>query len=47
MKTAHRRSVVYHKNNVVTNEMESLMEVVKSDKHVDVFLLIKSGKLIK
>lgn len=40
-------SVVYHKNKVVTNEMKSLIEVVKNYKHVDVLQGINSGKLIK
>lgn len=40
-------SVVYHKNKVVTNEMKSLIEVVKNYKHVDVLQGISSGKLIK
>lgn len=40
-------SVVYHKNKVVTNEMNSLIEVVKNYKHVDILHEINSGKLIK
>ncbi len=40
-------SVVYHKNKVVTNEMKSLIEVVKNYKHVDILQEINSGKLIK
>lgn len=40
-------SVVYHKNKVVTNEMNSLINVVKDYKHVDILQGIKSGKLIK
>lgn len=40
-------SVVYHKNKIVTNEMKSLIEVVKNYKHVDILQGVKSGKLIK
>lgn len=40
-------SVVYHKNKVVTNEMKSLIEVVKNYKDVDILHEINSGRLIK
>jgi DNA-binding transcriptional LysR family regulator len=40
-------SVVYHKNKIVTNEMKSLIEVVKNYRHVDILQGISSGKLIK
>lgn len=40
-------SVVYHKNKVLTNELESLIEVVKDYKHVDILQGIKTGKLIQ
>lgn len=40
-------SIVYHKNKVVTDEMKSLIEVVKNYKHVDILQGIKSGKLVK
>lgn len=40
-------SVVYHKNKVVTDEMKSLIEVVKNYKHVDILQEINSGKLMK
>lgn len=40
-------SVVYHKNKVVTNEMKSLIEMVRNYKHVDILQGINSGKLIK
>jgi len=39
-------SVVYHKNKVVTDEMASLIEVVKNYKHVDILEGINVGKLI-
>ncbi len=40
-------SIVYHKDKVVTNEMKSLIEVVKNYKHVDILEGINSGKLMK
>ncbi|NLJ96213.1 MAG: LysR family transcriptional regulator [Clostridiales bacterium] len=40
-------NVVYHKNKLVTDEMESLIEVVKNYKHVDIIKGIDTGKLIK
>ena len=40
-------SVVYHKNKIVTDEMKSLIEVVKNYKHVDILHGITTGKLIK
>ncbi|HHU48540.1 MAG TPA: LysR family transcriptional regulator, partial [Clostridiales bacterium] len=40
-------SIVYHKNKVVTDEMKSLIAVVKDYKHVDVLQGISTGKLIK
>ncbi len=40
-------SVVYHKNKVVTDEMQSLIDVVKSFKHVDILHGIETGILIK
>ena len=39
-------SVVYHKNKLVSNEMNSLIEVVKNYKHVDILHGVNSGKLI-
>lgn len=40
-------SIVYHKNKVVTDEMNDLIEVVKDYKHVDVLQGISTGKLMK
>ena len=40
-------SVVYHKNKLITDDMESLIEVVKNYKHVDILQGINTGKLIK
>ncbi|NLL66525.1 MAG: LysR family transcriptional regulator [Clostridiaceae bacterium] len=40
-------NVVYHKNKAVTDEMESLIEVVKNYKHVDILKGINTGKLTK
>lgn len=40
-------SVVYHKNKVVTDEMMSLIEVVKNYKHVDILEGVHTGKLVK
>lgn len=39
-------SVVYHKNKVVTDEMENLIEVVKNYKHVDILQEVNPGKLL-
>lgn len=38
-------SVVYHKNKVITDEMKSLIDVVKNYKHVDVLQGISTGEL--
>ncbi len=38
-------SVVYHKNKVITDEMKSLIEVVKNYKHVDVLQGISTGEI--
>lgn len=38
-------SVVYHKNKLITEEMESLIEVVKNYKHADILQEISAGKL--
>jgi len=40
-------SIVYHKNKFVTDEMKSLIEVVKNYKHADILQEISSGKLVK
>jgi DNA-binding transcriptional LysR family regulator len=40
-------SVVYHKNKRITDEMNSLIEVVKNYKHADILQEITTGKLIK
>jgi DNA-binding transcriptional LysR family regulator len=40
-------SVVYHKNKLITEEMKSLIEVVKNYKHADILQEISSGKLVK
>lgn len=40
-------SVVYHKNKLVTNEMKSLIDIVKNYKHADILQRIDSGKLIR
>lgn len=40
-------SIVYHKNKFVTDEMKSLIEVVKNYKHADTLQEINSGKLVK
>ncbi|NLK28346.1 MAG: LysR family transcriptional regulator [Clostridiales bacterium] len=39
-------SIVYHKNKVVTSEMESLIEVIKNYKHVDILEGVTTGKII-
>ncbi len=39
-------SVVYHKNKVVTDEMKSLIEVLKNYKNVDILQGISTGKLV-
>ncbi|WP_010244435.1 LysR family transcriptional regulator [Acetivibrio cellulolyticus] len=38
-------SVVYHKNKVITDEMKSLIEIVKNYKHVDVLQGISTGEI--
>lgn len=40
-------SIVYHKNKIVTDEMENLIEVIKDYKHVDILQGISTGKLMK
>ena len=40
-------SIVYHKNKVVTDEMEYLIELVKNYKYVDILQNIKVGQLIE
>jgi DNA-binding transcriptional LysR family regulator len=40
-------SVVYHKNKFVTDEMKSLIEVVKNYKHANILKNIAVGKLVK
>jgi len=40
-------SIVYHKNKFVTDEMKSLIKVVKNYKHADILQEISSGKLVK
>ncbi len=40
-------SVVYHKNKVITDEMENLIEVVKNYKHIDILPGTEIGKLMK
>lgn len=39
-------SIVYHKNKVISEEMETLIEVVNNYKHVDILQGISTGKLI-
>jgi DNA-binding transcriptional LysR family regulator len=39
-------SVVYHKNKLITDEMKSLIEVVKNYKHADILQEISTGKLV-
>lgn len=39
-------SVVYHKNKLITDEMKSLIEVVKDYKHADILQEISTGKLV-
>ncbi|MGI6571542.1 MAG: LysR substrate-binding domain-containing protein [Caldicoprobacterales bacterium] len=38
-------SIVYHKNKVITEEMETLLEVVSNYKHIDILQGINVGKL--
>lgn len=40
-------NVVYHKNKIVTDEMKSLIEIVKDYKHVDILQGISTGRLMK
>ena len=38
-------SIVYHKNKVITDEMKSLIEIVKNFKQVDVLQGISTGEI--
>ncbi|NMA66763.1 MAG: LysR family transcriptional regulator [Clostridiaceae bacterium] len=40
-------SVVYHKNKVLTDEMQNLIEIVKDYKYVDILQGVNIGKLMK
>lgn len=40
-------SIVYHKNKFISEEMKSLMEIVKNHKHTDILCGVETGQLIK